>query len=300
MADPVVLTQEEWELVEKRLVRTQYLESIVPYVVPTVPMGNKAISLSFTKIIDPLASDHQMWSVANIAIKDGASVGFDKEVENVFRCQLTGVLPAFDLETSRNEHEPLDAVTFERLAELISQEEEKFNFSGAKPKGGRAASGSLTEGLTGKAGNTSTENTATLTTAGQFVITVADMLEQNRQDNQVGRTELITNSRTYKYLWELLSTNAGIFEFTTVKELLQGGNIWYTAGLQNPTAADDATLLALVSKATNFRQKKIPIGVKLGAYDPMTDGFPFRIESYHWLGVYQANSICKHVTVDIA
>lgn len=299
MADIVSLTQEELRQVEQALVRVQILESVVPKVITEVPMA-KSVVQAFNKVVPPLASDHQMWSVANVAIVDGASVGFTPENPLVYRWQLTGHFPAFDLEVSRNAGESLDTITFEQLAIIHAKEKEKFVFSGTKPKGDRAAAAALTEGLMGKAGNTSTENTATLTTAGQFQLTVNDMIDQNEADDHGGPYVLVTNSRSHLFLRDLISVNAGMIERDIVMKSLTGGSIVYTDGMQNPAAADDAPLLLLENKPTNYRLKTYPLKVLMGTYNPVTDAIPFRIEAYHCLQVFKPNSICKHVTSDIS
>jgi len=291
------LTEREYKEFSEAIIKTQLLPAVHRQICTFAPMPFK-YKTEYHEVTD-INMDEAGWSLAPHALDIEADVLFKSQTQDVYRLQRTVKISRARLLASRTSGAPIDTTIVEQVVRKLDKELEAFVFQGPKIGGNRLT----TAGLFNKAGNTSTYTTTKFGSASGPYETVRDMKGLLLADGfGAGRLDLVVDTTLAPYLWKLPATDAPFSEADRIKkELLNGGEIYISNQLPDPSS-NDGVMLLVENSPLNYKVKT-PQGLTLieqMVYDPASDCYIGRIEGYYCMEVYQPNSICKHVTVDLA
>ena len=269
----------------------------------------------------PLNYKHKWYTMARVGIPTISRVwtGPDNLVEEAFtevEKDMTGIhldfaIPEMLIEVSRREGMDVFEATREAMYNQMLMKMAEIFYNGCDRP--------TVNGLFDDAGNTSTYNTVKWGAATGPASTVADMANLNVTDGFDPPYDLILASDLYAYTLDLIGTTTRDIELDAVRDVIgyeEGGRIWWetktpSTTVQNTiypfpaaTSADSVGLL-VKSDPSNFNfliGRDITVALepnirRVGAGKNCQCG---TMLAHVGVQIIQANSICKHVQVDLA
>jgi len=291
------LTENEYKELNSAIIQTQLLPAVHLKICNFKPMPFKYQS-EYNEVTD-INTDVAGWSLASNALDLEGKVLFTPKTAQLYRLQRTFRIPRAELEVSRSFGTPLDTTIVQQITRALTKELEEFVFQGPEINGSHKTDA----GLFNKAGNTSTYTTVKFGAASGPYEAVRDMKGLLLADGfGAGRLDLIVDTTLAPYLWKLPATDATFSEGQRIKqELLNGGDIYVSDRLPDPTS-NDGVMLLVENDPLNY-VVKTPAGLQTVQpiiYDPHSDAYIGRIQGFYMMEVYQPNAICKHMSVDLA
>jgi hypothetical protein len=247
-----------------------------------------------------LPFDQEIWTHIT-APHEGADVDFKATTDKLYRTGQVIHVGRARLRASRNAGQPVDTLIAAQLTRRLAKYREAFCMKG--PLLRNKTTRETTAGLFNKAGNTSTYTTVKFAAASGPYNAVLDMWNQNLADGfGTGRLDVVTDTTLAQYFKRLPATDAVFSEGTRIKqEILNGGDIYISD--QTPSAdSNDGVLLLVENSPLNYKIKSPDMITLVNEWQYLAepDEYVARIDLAVMMHVYQANAICKHMTVDLA